>query len=121
MPYTYPPYYRVTTVSDIRLSEVVGLFQKTDATAEYNEHVTPVYKKDDDRFQRFLLQVENGDWVIATDQGGKNFGLKQQRNYWPYPDHVNVAWTTKNNQIMPIQVQAVWPCEVQDASKYTFI
>ena len=51
MPYTYPPYYRVTTNSDIRLSDEVGLFQKTDATAEYNEHVTPVYKKGDDQFQ----------------------------------------------------------------------
>ena len=73
----YPSYYRVSTdiEEDTSLKQEVGLFQKTEHTGEYNGHVKPVYKKEDNQFYRFLLQVGNGDWVISIKQDGKPFGL----------------------------------------------
>jgi hypothetical protein len=116
----YPPYYRVSTdtVDDTNLKDEVGLFQKTEDNGDYNGHVSPVYKKDHN-FARFLLRVKNGDWVISTEQDGNPFGLRQQSNYWHYPDG-NIAWTNTNDQVILLQVQAVWPCEVQHATKYTY-
>ena len=83
--------------------------RKLSFTTEYNRLVKPVYKKEHNQFQRFLLQVETGDWVISTHEDGKSFGLKQQSNYSHYPEHNNLAWTTKNGQIIPIQEQADCP------------
>eukprot|EP00092_Neocalanus_flemingeri_P103387 GFUD01132300.1.p1 GENE.GFUD01132300.1~~GFUD01132300.1.p1 ORF type:complete len:116 (-),score=29.81 GFUD01132300.1:72-419(-) len=101
----------------------VGMYQKTKDSTEYNGHVRPVYKKRND-FPRFLLQVENGDWVIALDKAGEKVGLKQETNYQPFPDSKTFSWTWTGtyrlNEKARIKVTGVWPCEAQDDTKYIY-